>query len=160
MADENPGVSLIVPDFFSADDTREALTIAAEALGVEVRDSGLRKLLASEDALQPIHIALQFLGNVGMGVLGSAAWAGILVIYERLHTRFPERDISLEIYAENEAGKAADYLLKDGSDEALRAIPRDLQRGVRGPRVEFDVDEGWLTWEESMAKKRRAKAQQ
>lgn len=155
MADDTPGISLIVPDFFSAADTREALAITGEALGVEVRDSGLRKLLASGNALQPIHIALQFIGAIGMGALGNAAWAGIVAIYERLHARFPGRAVSLEIYAENAAGKKADYLLGDGCNEALHAIPDDLERGVPGTRVEYDVDEGWLTWEESTAKKRR-----
>lgn len=157
MADDTPGVSLVVPDFFSDAETQEALAIVREAIDADVRDSGLRKLLASGDGLLPIHTALQFIGDVGMDVLKDLTAAGILAACDGLRKRFHGRQVSLEITAQNEAGRAEQYWLEGMSDDALHAIPNDLERPARGPRVEYDVGEGWLTWEESQAKKRRPK---
>jgi hypothetical protein len=152
-ASVNPGISLEVPSFFSQGETAEALKAFADAFRADVRDSGLRRELSSTDLTQPIQMALYIVGNVALSLLGNAGWAAIAAAYRRFCEHYPGRPISIEIQAEDDEGYVADYCFSDGSDEALRAISGDLKRGVQGTRVHYDVNEGWLTWEEAQAKK-------
>jgi hypothetical protein len=147
------GISLEVPSFFSPGETTDALRVFADALKADVQDDGTRRELSSAQLGQAIQLALHVAGDLSLGILGHAGWAAIEAAYCRFRERYPGRPISIEIVAEDDDGLVADYSFSDGSDEAIRAIPGDLKRGIRGTRVRFDVDEGWLTYEEAQDKK-------
>lgn len=149
------GVSLEVPSFFDPDETTEALQMFSDVLNTDVWDSGLRRELSSADATEAIQLAVYIVGNLALGVLGNAGWAALTSAYRRLRERYSGRPVSIELVAEDDDGNVADYSFSDGSDEALRAIPADLKRGMPGTRVRYEVDEGWLTSEESQDKKYR-----
>ena len=146
-------LSLTVPDFFSSDETAETLKIFSEELDNPVVDRGLRVVLASA-GVQPIQLALTLAHELGIGIVAAAGWAAIEAIYARLKRSFPGRAISIELSVEDQVGHSTEYLLSGAVDDvALRAIPSDLQRNVRGTRVHFNVAVGWQTWDESRSNK-------
>ncbi len=132
------GVSLEVPDFFTEEDTAEALGFLEKTIGSPVRDSGLRRSLSSQDAHQAIQMALWIAGNTGMNVLGSAIWDGIKNFYSYMRGRHPGRPISIEILVRSDDGRRVEYQLGYGSDDALKAIREDVNRNIYGARVEYD----------------------
>lgn len=150
------GVSLEVPDFFTAGETADALAALEAALGTPVTDSGLRRCLSSYESVQPIQAAIHVGGEVGLHVLGIAGWAAIVKFYAYFRDRYGDRPVSIDLVARDDKGHVGEYQLTNGTDDhALQAIPADLGRSAKGVRVQYDVDEGWLTWEEANEKRRR-----
>ena len=153
---------LIVPQFFGPDDTAAALAIVGEAFDARVEKSKYELELASADPDLPARLTLLLNGPIGgyaLGVLGNATWAGIEWMTKRLREQFPGRAVSLEIHA-GSGSRSADYTLDLESEHvvtALKAIPYDIEVEHRGPRIAYEVDEGWMTWDEVQDKKYRGR---